>query len=228
MFWFTSPEDTDTVYEANLTNAYALVRSGKYIKIVEDRYGDFAGGVTSNLLLLGHARVGDLAQAYIIPGDSKGHLNGAFDPPNSSLPRGSATKQVDGLNGNRGPTREILHQALYDLLQAGLISVVNESHFRSLADNRSEAEKEIPFQDRYVGKMKKEHEVEREEAIQHRLEDWKYGTRQEREQLAGLQKGKKRLLGNSGEIPEAKRQRLGDMGQLHRQQISVSGYLDVC
>ena len=228
MLWFTSSEDTGTVYEANLTNAYALVRSGKYIKTVEDQYGEFAGGVISNLLLLGHVRVGDFAQAYVIPGDSKGHLNGAFVLPNSSLPRGSATKQVDGLDGYRGSTRESLHQALYDLLQASLISVVNESHFRSLADNRSEAEKEIPFQDQYVGKLKKEHEAEREQAIHHKLEDWKYGTKQEREQLAGLQKGKKRLLGNSGELPKAKRQRLGDTSQYHRQHFSGPGYLDVC
>ncbi len=237
MLWFTSPEDNGTVYESNLTNAYALLRSGKYIKIVEDRYGEIAGGVISNLLLLGHVRVGDLAQAYLPLKCSRGALKGAFALSSPSLPRGFAKKQTDSLDANHGPTVESLHQALYDMLQAGLISAVNESHFRSAADNRSEAEKEVPFQDRYVGKLKKEHEAEREEAISKKLEDWKYGTSLEKQGLVGHRKGMKRPLETLEETSEAKRQRFhsplttngnGETGQYCSPQSSAVGYLDVC
>ena len=226
VYWFSSSEDHATVYEANLANAYALVRSGKYIKVVEDRYGDVAGGVISNLLLLGHVRVGDLTQAYVPSKDSKGHLNGSYTFPDSALSNGSTTKQVESLNGH-GPTADSLHQTLYDLLQAGLVSAVNESHFRSLVDNRTEAEKEVPFQDRYAGKLKKEHEAEREQAVLNKLDDWKYGTKQEREQLAALRKGRKRPFGNHEDAPGAKRQRLDQADQFRRQQLAGTGYLDV-
>ena len=194
---------------------------------MDDRYGDFASGVISNLLLLGHVRVGDLAQAYVPSKGSKAQLHGTYAFPKSSLPNGSTTKQADSSN-NHGPTVESLHQALYDLLQAGLISAVNESHFRSLADNRTEAEKEVPFQDRYAGKLKKEHEAEREEAISNKLDDWKYGTKQEREELAGLGKGRKRPFGNHEDAPGVKRQRLGGMDHFQRQQMAGAGHLDVC
>ena len=205
------------------------MRSGKYIKIVEDRYGEFASGVIANLLLLGHARVGDLAQAYFAPKDSKRPVNGAFALANSPLSRGLVTKKVDSLDSNHDPTMETLHQALYNLLQDGLVSAVNESHFRSVADNRSEAEKVVPFQDRYVGKLKKEQEAEREEAILNKLDDWKYGTKLEREELVGIRKGNKRPHEGHGDIPEAKRQRFhlpltgNFMGETRH-----LGNLDVC
>ena len=214
------------MYEPNLANAYALARSGKYIKIVEERYGDFAGGVISNLLLLGHVRVSDLAQAYLPSKGSKGQLNGTYAFPNSPLPNGSPTKQAHSPE-NHGPAVESLHQSLYELLQAGLISAVNESHFRSLADNRTEAEKEVPFQDRYAGKLKKEHEAEREEAISNKLDDWKYGTKLERGEFASVGKGKKRPFGNHEDTAGAKRQRLGGMDQSQRQKMAGTGHLNV-
>ncbi len=237
VLWFTSPDDNGTIYESNLTTAYALVRSGKYIKVVEDRYGEVAGGVISNLLLLGHVRVGDLGQAYLPSKGSKDPVKGAFAVSSLSLPLGSVKRQADSLDVNNASTVESLHHALYDLLRAGLVSAVNESHFRSAADNRSEAEKEVPFQDRLVGKLKKEHEAEREEAIKQKLEDWKYGTKLERQDLVGHRKGIKRPLGNLEETSEAKRQRLysptttnvyGETGQFCRPQTSAIGYLDVC
>lgn len=213
------------------------MRSGKYIKIVEDRYGEIAGGVISNLLLLGHVRVGDLAQAYLPLKCSRGALKGAFALSSPSLPRGFAKKQADSLDANHSPTVESLQKALYDLLQAGLISVVNESHFRSATDNRSEAEKEVPFQDRYVGKLKKEHEAEREEAIIKKLNDWRYGTILEIQGLLGHQKGMKRPLETLEETSEAKRQRLnsplttngnGGTDQYYSPQTSAIDFLDVC
>src|SRR4051812_37721297 len=51
---YTSEDDGITYYEADWRNAYNLVRAGKIITMVEDRFGESAGGIVSNLLLLGH------------------------------------------------------------------------------------------------------------------------------------------------------------------------------
>ena len=225
------------MYEPNLANTYALVRSGKYIKTVQDKYGQTAGGIISNLLLLGHVRVSDLAQAYQPAEDSKGPLNGALMFPNHSLPQGSVAEPSSNLKGNHGPSTESLHKALYNLMRAGLISAVNESHFRSAADNRSEAEKEIPLKDRYVGKLKKEHEAEREQAIEQKLKDWQYGKKVEREELGGLRKLKKRQLEDPEDAPQAKRQQFHSSSvtngiiegaQFHSQVTSEIQFLNVC
>src|SRR5438045_4012247 len=63
-FHYTDPDTLVAFYEANLENAYALVRSGKIIEFVIERHGRLAGGVIQNLLLLGHAKIEDLSNAY--------------------------------------------------------------------------------------------------------------------------------------------------------------------
>ena len=236
VLWFTSPGDNGAVYEPNLVNAYALVRSGKHVKTVGDRYGEVAAGVVLNLLRLGYIRVGDLVKAYGSFKYSTAATNGALlclCPPRHE----SVTKQSKGFEAkHESPTAETIHQALCTLMRAGLISIVNKSHLRSAADNRSEAEREIPIQDQYVGKLKKEREAEREQAIAQKLKDWRFGTKFEREELAGILKGKKRPLDHPEDAPDSKRQRLhqpltanGIVGTYRAEPLDVEmKYLDVC
>lgn len=210
VYWYTDVEDNATFYEANQNTSYALVRAGKYIKLTEDRFGEFAGGIISNLLLLGHARIGDLAQAYKVarPKDIKGVSGTAYGLPNSAVSGGSVAKELDNAAKNQSQTVESLHSTLSDLLEAGLIITIHESHFRTDADNRSEAEKEIPYPKSYVGKFKKELEIDWERNIQQKLEDWKHGSEAERIKIASSNRGKKRLLDNSESNHDSKRQRL--------------------
>lgn len=206
------------------------------MKFTEDRHGDFAGGVLSNLLLLGHARVGDLAQAYksAWPNTMRPQ-EAADDLPSSDSPDIPKTKQTSTEAKIHGPTLESLHLTLWDLLKTGIISAVNESHFRSEADNRIEAEKEIPHP-KLNWKFKKEEALDWERIIQQKLEDWKHGSKVERNEITSLQKGKKRLL----ECPESnndfKRLRLylpltkafiGTTGYDIDPKISETGYLNV-
>ena len=236
VYWATSAEEKTTLYEANQETSFALVRAGKYVKFTEDRHGDFAGGVLSNLLLLGHARVGDLAQAYELAWpDTKRPQEAVHDLHNSNSPVIPNTKQAGTNANNQRPTLESLHSTLWDLLKAGTISPVNESHFRSDADNRIEAEKEIPHP-KLNWKFKKEEAIDWERTIQQKLEDWRHGSKVERNEITSLQKGKKRLL----ECPESnndfKRLRLylpltkafvGTTGYDFDPKISETGYLDV-
>lgn len=204
-----------------------LVRSGKYIKFTEDRFGDVASGIVSNLLLLGHARIGDLEQAYKVvrpTGAAVGSSNGK-------------TKQPTNETKNRGPSLESLHLALSDLLQAGLVMIVNESHFRSEADNRTEAEREMPNPKAAAGKYKKEQEFDWERKIQQKLEEWKHGTKVERSKIATLPRGKKRSLEDPESSQDFKRLKallpfsraaVGTVGYDLDTSIAGAGYMDVC
>lgn len=235
-YWTVSADDNTTLYEANQETSFALVRAGKYVKFTEDRHGDFAGGLISNLLLLGHARVGDLAQAYrlALPNTMRSQ-EPAQGLPDSNSPIIPKAKQANSEANKNGPTLDSLHLTLWDLLKTGLISAVNESHFRSDADNRIEAEREIPHP-KIKWKFKKEEELDWARSIQQKLEDWKHGSKVERNEITSFQRGRKRLL----EIPESnhdfKRLRLylpltkaviGTTGYDFDPKISETGYLNV-
>ncbi|KAL1795414.1 hypothetical protein ACET3X_005638 [Alternaria dauci] len=56
-----------TYYEIDWQNSYAIVRFGKVVKLVQDRFGKKAANVMSNLLALGHTRIADLKDAYFPP-----------------------------------------------------------------------------------------------------------------------------------------------------------------
>ncbi|MCJ1433898.1 RNA polymerase III subunit C82 [Xylographa pallens] len=167
--WYTSSENAATCYEANWTSAYALLRSGKFVRIVEERLGSFAGGIVSNMLLSGHASTGDLAQAYdILPHtDSGAALNKSTVLTNGHMSNGDS----------KSHTADSFHSSLHTLLDRGFLSSVHESYFRSDADNRSEADKLVRrlkhFDDREL-KADQKHELA--EAIEERLLDWKLGS----------------------------------------------------
>lgn len=205
--WHTSDDDV-TTYEANITNVYALLRSGKYIKLAEDRFGEFAGQIVSNLLLLGHARVGDLAKAYV--STSSKDINGGAETNHgfrTTSPNSLSKVKTQNYAKGGGPTLESLHQALSDLLQARILIIVHESHFRSDADNRIEAEREVPCQDKWGSKPKKEQQLEREKKVERKLRDWKYGTEHDMDEMITPQRGKKRPREESELNLNSKRQR---------------------
>jgi DNA-directed RNA polymerase III subunit RPC3 len=68
-----------TYYEIDWQQSYALVRYGRILKSVGDRYGDKAANVISNLLTLGHTRIKDLREAYFPPQNTE--LEDSDDEP---------------------------------------------------------------------------------------------------------------------------------------------------
>ena len=175
----------------------------------------------SHLLLSGHARVGDLVQAY------------GFDPVSNAKANGLEKKEM--LNGfqRNHPTEhgsmarsdcatlESLNHTLCDLLQAQLIHKVNESHFHTDADNRTEAERQTVQPGEYKGQTKREREALWQHAVRNKLDGWNHGTLAEARDIIALQKGVKRPLEYSGELLSNKRQRL-DL-TLSREVISSTG-----
>ncbi|KAL9104453.1 MAG: hypothetical protein Q9163_000605 [Psora crenata] len=234
VYWSTSLADGSTAYEPNITAAYNLVRNGKYIRITEDRLGKFAGSMMSHLLLLGHARVGDLVQAYA--------LGPALDPTNKLdalqvMPNGfmsHKTRENGRMPDQSQATREKIHRSLCDLLQAGLISKVDKSHLRTDADNRTEAERLTPLVEEYKGQTKREREARWEHAVQEKLDAWKYGTTAEASDVAALKKGAKRPVDSSDKLVSHKRPRLdlnfteegiAPTGENQENSVGHSGYL---
>lgn len=116
--------------------AYNVMRAGKIIQIVEDRFGEAAGQAVSNLLQFGHARVGDLEDAY------------KLDPKNTASINATAghSNGEDAINGiHKSQNRKIttpsqLHSVLYRLLQSGFITRVHRRTYLSAADANNEAE----------------------------------------------------------------------------------------
>ncbi|KAF2085755.1 hypothetical protein K490DRAFT_10284, partial [Saccharata proteae CBS 121410] len=131
----------DTHYEPDWKHAYALVRSGKVIKFIEDRLGASAGGVAANLLLLGHAKINDLAEAYGVAQKHDSaidleahHINGTGLQNGTDINDGAAVKPQNHVN-----SREDLHRILQQLLDAGFVTPIRVRHFQPDADQHVDA-----------------------------------------------------------------------------------------
>ena len=85
-----------------------------------------------------------------------------------------------------------MHETLQTLLQIQLVSQVHISHFRSDADNRSEAEKAVPPTEEYRAKSKREQEAQREAAVKQKLMEWKCCTNGGDDEVDGSLREKKR------------------------------------
>ena len=226
-----------TSYEANTAIAYSLVRSGKYIKIAEARAGEYAGKVISNLLLLGHARISDLMQAYQM-GQSKSTLDRllAVTCESPSKLKSSSYGRADRRNEEQNATLRSINGTLCDLLRTELISRVHVSHFRSDADNRREAEKAVPHPAEYKAKNKRERDAQHEVAVKRKLKEWKYWTDGGHHAVEESKAGRKRLHQDSELQRSEKRQRLhspsgqeviGVPGKSSRPMLGENGDLDV-
>ena len=164
--------------------------------------------IVSNLLLLGHARVGDLVQAYGLDctGDANDPAAVAYQPSIKCVHNGSINTECS--SDSERISLASVHMALRELLGVGFVSLVNESYFRSEADNRTEAGKAVPPPEYFRAKSKRDNEAQRETAIQEKLEEWKYGTKAEREQYGTTINVKKRQLDEPESLQVEKRRRL--------------------
>lgn len=99
--------------------------------IVNTRLGNTAKDLVQNLFLLGHAKIGDLVEAYEINKRAakrhKSHTNG--------------NGVANGINGHHEV--DALDEVLSRLLESGLVEPVVESMFRSPTDTYNIAEKKL-------------------------------------------------------------------------------------
>ena len=172
--------------------------------------GEFASAIISHLLLLGHARVGDLMQSYGTSSmkEVTGYKAAKLEPPSKSI--FEREEMHTKSNGDSSVTREKINETLCELLQYGLIVPVRKSTFRSATDNRIEAENRVGKLPDYKTeiKSKKEKDAMWEAEVTALIHQWKFGSKDEQSEIKTFKVGQKRLLENPEEPPVEKRQRL--------------------
>ncbi|KAK7415844.1 RNA polymerase III subunit C82 [Neonectria punicea] len=116
-----------TNYEANADACYSLVRSGKILEIIERQHGTSERELVQTLMLLGHARIGDLSQAFGSRAPkANGHTNGDHDSHNGLI-----------------DSEHQLNSVLGRLLRAEIIETVRPDSFRNPKDVYREIEGEV-------------------------------------------------------------------------------------
>ncbi|KAM5377396.1 hypothetical protein ACJZ2D_005077 [Fusarium nematophilum] len=120
--------DTDvTSYQANPDACYNLVRSGKILDIVENQYGTAERELVQTLMLLGHARIADLSQAFGSRAPRvNGHTKGDHDSRNGLI-----------------ESESHLNAVLVRLIRSEIIETVRPESFRNPRDMRREIEDEV-------------------------------------------------------------------------------------
>lgn len=199
VFHFTSLEDGNTYYEANPHAAYYLVRSGKILKLVEDRLGEYAARVMEALLFLGHASVRQLEDLPELKYRKPAALNGTRHDDAElegneidSEPPAGQTNGDDSLENKPAP----LHSTLKALASHGYIMRVREAHFQSPSDNWLEAQRIVSSRsDMKALKGKKQEEaimLKTQDLVEERMNgDLTQGLIHD-----GLPRGLKRKFGN--------------------------------
>lgn len=172
------------------------------MELVESRFGVLAKDVVQNLLLLGHTKVSDLADAYGTA--NKAHTNG-----NSKEHTG--TNGVNGVKSGNGKSMMPISSAgqldhvLAQLLQSGFVEPVIERMFRSPTDTHNLVET-VMLHDNYGGQTKGTRQKEelkikvRQQMKSWRDEgrDWKpVGSQRSGGPANGANQGKKRRLSRS-------------------------------
>ena len=217
VLWYTSAEDGSTSYEANHNACYLLIRSGKYLSYVEDRFKEPAVELLSHIIAHGHTSVGALVRAHGSPSDSSSHK--------PALRNGLKCKEVDSEQVDRTRSTDVLQDSLCDLLITGLLGMAHESDFRPFSDNRIEAEKLAPHRDGLSLKMKQAEALVYEQGIADRLHGWKHGTEAQQAELSDLKGGMKRKIGDLSEDAK-KRPRLSTESNItdgHRLRVCSYG-----
>ncbi|KAF2016742.1 hypothetical protein BU24DRAFT_441721 [Aaosphaeria arxii CBS 175.79] len=163
-------DPTTTYYEIDWQQAYSLVRYGKILKAVEDRFGGKAANVMSNLIALGHTRIQDLREAYFPPSDNNsdagsdsGRVNGKV---NGHKPNGTANGANGHNNGHSNghgegeedvndltiQSEEELDAIIHHLMLEGWIIRVDEIQYLSPGDIQGMVQREV-LGEQHDGKM---------------------------------------------------------------------------
>ena len=187
------------------------------------------------MLLSGHARIADLAQAHLLtnPGDIVKPVE-LEDVPNGTTSNGDLDYVPNGHSENHNSFQSTLDT----LLHAKFLSIVNESHFRSDADNRSEAEALVKSREQFKGELKGMEKIVYAEAVDKQLLDWRFATAVMTSMVPVVKagnhvKGKKRKAAEQAADGPRKRQRSDNIIN-HKAVLRTPGadnstrYQDVC
>ncbi|KXT04750.1 hypothetical protein AC578_9700 [Pseudocercospora eumusae] len=139
-------EEGLTFYHVDWRNAYYLVRSNSIISLTRDRYGESAARIVTSLIQLGHARVGDLAQAFDFTPTSK--RDSGVDSCNEHVNCDTLVNPTYTHDSRKINTLGHFHTALRTLLKAGFLKKITKRSYLPAADLEAEIE-ELVIQDQF-------------------------------------------------------------------------------
>lgn len=132
-----------TCYEIDWQQSYASVRSGKIVQAVEERFGKKPANVISNLITVGHTRIGDLRNAYFPPADVESD-DGTDDRRVNGVSTGKSKANGDKVNGTSSVAKGSSSSTLEELddLKPVLDAAVNgKLHANGLTNGNTNASK---------------------------------------------------------------------------------------
>lgn len=145
VFNFTSLEDGNTYYEANPQAAYYLVRSGKILRLVESRLGEYAARVMETIMFLGHASVKHLENLpelrVLQPSVPNGTRADEDQPQANGTETEDAPDEANGYHHSSENRPAPFHSTLKTLASHGYLLRVRDAHFQSPSDNWIEAQR---------------------------------------------------------------------------------------
>ncbi|KAI6869617.1 hypothetical protein KC338_g2468 [Hortaea werneckii] len=159
---FAAEEDAPTFYSVNWRNAYNLARHTNIVELVNERFGERAGHLVGNILQLGHAKVGDLAEAYeLAPGSKRD--NGIDGTTNHAADTGmvNGAAKTNAANASQMTSANEFHGTLRALLRSGILVKVGMRAFMPSSDLQEQIEEMVivdQFPDRKVTGPKKQAE----------------------------------------------------------------------
>ena len=156
-------DDELTFYQVDWRNTYYLLRSNRIIALVDDRHGEGAGKIISNLLQLGHARVGDLAQAFDLePSKRDSGIERCAEHVNDEVKVNGVDNSHKVQHGKITTVAEF-HGTLRLLLRAGFLIKFSPRMYKPSADLQAEIEEVVindSFPDRKITGPKKKAEFQ--------------------------------------------------------------------
>ncbi|CAJ2511039.1 Uu.00g066640.m01.CDS01 [Anthostomella pinea] len=154
IFYHTDPDAPHSLYEANPSAAYNLVRVGKILDMVENQYGRTAKLLVHDVILLGQIEIAELVRHYkhehcAQKKDSDGEVEAGHngingdDHTNPNHINGNGTASSATEDEYAEPEDEEVYDILAQLIASGFIESVTASTFQSPEDLRTGVEQEV-------------------------------------------------------------------------------------
>ncbi|KAM3423860.1 DNA-directed RNA polymerase III subunit RPC3 [Cercospora zeina] len=154
-------EDGPTYYHADWRNPARSIRASLIAALVAERYGEGAAKIVSNLVELGHARVGDLAQAFDFAPTSK--RDSGYESCNGYTNGAVKVNGTDAQNAGGVATVGQFHTALRTLLKAGILVKRGKQAYMPAVDLQAQIEAVViseQFPDGKINGAKKQAEFQ--------------------------------------------------------------------
>ncbi|KAG6034316.1 hypothetical protein E4U19_005861 [Claviceps sp. Clav32 group G5] len=127
LYHHADPDTRVTNYEANSNACYNLVRSGKILEVINDRYGNAERDLVQTLMQLGYAKIADLEHAFTSRAPRfNGHKNGSHESSSGLI-----------------ESKDHLYSVLGRLIQAEILETVRPESFRNPSEMYREIEADV-------------------------------------------------------------------------------------